>query len=81
MLLFYAHLILRLSWNKNDPVKSTAELNKTVNETKKEIDNVNESKVEVNKPVHKTIEEVNKTVEKTVEETVFIDEDFRKKWN
>ena len=29
------------------------ELNKTVNETKKEINNVNESKVEVNKPVLK----------------------------
>ena len=47
-----------------------------MNETKKEINNVNESKVEVNKPVHKTIEEVNKTVEKTVEETVLINEDI-----
>ena len=47
-----------------------------MNETKKEINNVYESKVEVNKPVHKTIKEVNKTVEKTVEETVLINEDI-----
>ena len=42
------------------------------------MNNVDESKKEVNKTVHKTIEEVKKTVEKTVKETVRI---FRKKWN
>ena len=53
-------------------------MNKTVNKTRKEMNNVYESKKEVNKTVHKTIEEVKKTVEKTVKETVRI---FRKKWN
>ena len=49
-----------------------------VNKTRKEMNNVDESKKEVNKTVHKTIEEVKKTVEKTVKETVRI---FRKKGN
>ena len=40
------------------------------------MNNVDESKKEVNKTVHKTIEEVNKTVEKTVEETVLINQDI-----
>ena len=49
-----------------------------MNKTRKEMNNVDESKKEVNKTVHKTIEEVNKIAEKTVKETVRI---FRKKWN
>ena len=47
-----------------------------MNKTRKEMNNVDESKKEVNKTVHKTIEEVNKAVKKTVEETEWINEDI-----